>query len=134
MGATAILGLPLAYAIGQPGSSWWPLAFVAVVLVLRLLRRAGRRNARQRGGPYNGNQRPDYPLPDVRTFDAGYRPPPAGFEPQGPDPEPPAVAGDRLAAERALKERLDALDAQRRAGLINADQYAAAREEIFRHL
>ncbi|WP_427016896.1 hypothetical protein ACQCSX_19675 [Pseudarthrobacter sp. P1] len=153
MGPTAILGLPLAYAIGQPGSSWVPLLLVALAVVLRLVGRANRRNVRRHGGPsagtWNRQPGPGVQPPDVRTFDAGYRPPPADFEPLGPEqplaygpeapdvpgpaPAPRAHAGDRLAAGKGLKARLDALDARCRTGSITAEQYAAAREEMFRN-
>ena len=43
-----------------------------------------------------------------------------------------SFAGQRLAAEQSLKRRLDELDELRRSGRISADEYTAAREEIFR--
>lgn len=41
-------------------------------------------------------------------------------------------ANERMRAEAELKRQLDALDTARRAGLVNAEQYATQREAIFR--
>jgi hypothetical protein len=85
--------------------------------------------------PSQDQARQDQHAPDFSQFDATYQPPPADFRPTVPTPaegQGESFAGQRLAAEQSLKRRLDELDELRRSGRISADEYTAAREEIFR--
>ncbi|MDQ6752344.1 MAG: hypothetical protein M3017_02765 [Actinomycetota bacterium] len=131
--------MPQAYYYVGSGSGfgWAPFIFIAFI-VLRIFissSRAHARRERERDRNREGNrdhipaptQHPPSSKPDFSQFDAGYRPPPADFRP--PEDSP---ASRRSAAEQSRKRRLEELDELRRAGRISADEYAAAREEIFR--
>lgn len=129
--------MPQAYYFMGSGSGfgWAPFIFIAFI-VLRIFISSSRAHARQERDRNRDGNRDSIPAPtqhlpsskpDFSQFDAGYRPPPADFRPSEDSP-----ASQRSAAEQSLKRRLDELDELRRAGRISADEYTAAREEIFR--
>ena len=142
--------LPQAFYYFGSGQSfgWLPfviLAFVILRIFVGSSRSRARRHERERardpqplpGQPPFGQQAPDF-----SQFDANYQPPPADFQP-GTNPEEPGPASpaedsggsfarQRMAAEQSLQRRLDELDQLRRSGRISAEEYTAAREELFR--
>lgn len=122
------------------GMGWFPLVFI-IFIVLRIALNSGRartrrnRNGQRPGNPPDGSHGAPAPMsrmpdgkPDFSRFDASYQPPPADFEPVPGG----SAAEQRIAAEQSLKQRLDELDELRRTGRISADEYAAAREQLFR--
>lgn len=149
--------LPQAFYYFGSGQSfgWLPfviLAFVILRIFVGSSRSRARRRERERARDRNPQPLPGQPLPgqppfgqqvpDFSQFDANYQPPPADFQP-GTNPEEPGPASpaedsggsfarQRMAAEQSLKRRLDELDQLRRSGRISAEDYTAAREQIFR--